>query len=159
MFLNKVKKIFFSDFFLDMSIAKKVAYLGIFLALSIAVNLFSIDVTPALKISFTYLLGFFAGTFFGPLAGFFILFTGDFLGILFTGLTYWLPTGINTGMLAFIPGAVMNWVKMTFKGGVYVKAVIACVLMYLLCTCGIGAVANYTYVKYVNSHYKFHKAP
>lgn len=132
-----------------MSAAKKAAYLGVFIALSIVINIFSIDVSSDLKISFNYLFGFFSGTFFGPLGGFVILFLGDLLEFLITsgGGIYWFLTGISTGFLAFIPGMVMNLIHFPFKGGVYVKAAISVILMYLLVTCSLGALSNYLYVK------------
>lgn len=150
-FMSKVsaKRLFFSTYFLSSSLGRKIALLGVFIALSIVVNVFSIDVTPTQKISFTYLVGFFVGTYFGGIPGFIIMFLGDFIGILITGAIYWFPTGIATACLALIPGIVMNALPFRFQGGVFVKAAIAMALMFLLVTCGIGAWANYQYVKIV----------
>jgi hypothetical protein len=157
--LLKVKRFLFSQLFLNMSEAKKAAYLGVFMALAIVANVYSIDVSPQLKISFNYLVGFFAGTFFGPLGGFLILFLGDFLAFLLSsgGGYYWLLTGIATGLLAFIPGVVMNTVRLPFRGGAYVKAAISVVLMYLLVTCGFGAMSNYLYIKIYLYHGDYQK--
>lgn len=145
------KRWFFSTYFLSSSLGRKIALLGVFIALSIVVNVFSIDVTPTQKISFTYLVGFFLGTYFGGIPGFIVMFLGDFIGFLINagGGAYWFPTGIATGCLALIPGIVMNALPFRFQGGVFVKAAIAMALMFLLVTCGIGAWANYQYVKIV----------
>ena len=70
MFLEKVKRAFFSDFFLELSVGKKTAYLGVFIALAVIANIFSVDLTESMKITFTYLVAFFAGAFLGPLMGF-----------------------------------------------------------------------------------------
>lgn len=142
-----------------MSEAKKAAYLGVFMALAIVANVYSIDVSPQLKISFNYLVGFFAGTFFGALGGFIILFLGDLLAFLLSsgGGYYWFLTGIATGLLAFIPGVVMNTVRLPFRGGVYVKAAVSVVLMYLLVTCGFGALSNYLYIKLYLYHGDYQK--
>ncbi len=151
MFLEKVKRAFFSKYFLGLSAGKKTAYLGIFIALAVLANMFSVDVTPSLKISFTYLVAFFTGTFFGPLMGFAVCFFGDIVAFLLpaSGGVYWPLTGICSGLLAFIPGMVMTNLRFSFRGGVYVKALISVVLMYLLVTCSLGAYSNYLYVKYV----------
>ena len=144
------KRWFFSTYFLSSSLGRKIALLGVFIALSIVVNVFSIDVTPTQKISFTYLVGFFLGTYFGGIPGFIIMFLGDFIGYLIHPVgMYWVPTGISTACLALIPGIVMNALPFRFQGGVFVKAAIAMALMFLLVTCGIGAWANYQYVKIV----------
>ncbi len=127
------------------------AYLGVFVALAVVVNMFSIDLTPQLKISFTYVVAFYAGTLLGPLSGFTVCFVGDFLGFLImpSPYPYWLLTGICSGLFALIPGVVMNYVKFPFRGAVYVKTAISVLLMYLLITCGLGAYSNYLYVKLV----------
>lgn len=141
----------FSPYFLSSSAGRRAALLGIFIALSLVANMFSIDFSPSQKLSFTYLVAFFAGTYFGGIPGFLILFLGDFLGFLLNagGGVYWLPTGIATGLLALIPGIVMNVVRFSFRGGVFVKAAISVSFMFLFVTCGVGAAANYWYVKTV----------
>ncbi len=151
MFLEKVKRAFFSDFFLELSVGKKTAYLGVFIALAVIANIFSVDLTESMKITFTYLVAFFAGAFLGPLMGFAVCFFGDIVAFLLpaTAGMYWPLTGICSGLLAFIPGMVMTNLRFSFRGGAYVKALIAVLLMYLLITCGLGAWSNYLYVKYV----------
>ena len=151
MFLEKVKRAFFSRYFLELSVGKKTAYLGIFIALAVLANIFSLDVTESLKITFTYLVAFFTGTFFGPLMGFAVCFFGDIVAFLLpaTSGMYWPLTGICSGLFAFIPGMVMTNLHFSFRGGVYVKALISVLLMYLFVTCGLGAYSNYLYVKYV----------
>lgn len=154
--VTKSKKILFSEFFLRLSNGSKIACLGVFIALSIVVNMFSIDITPSIKLSFNYLVAFFAGTFFGPLAGFGVCFLGDILAFVIfpsSGI-YWFLTGVNTGLLAFIPGIIMN----LLPANVYVKTTVSVVLMYLLCTCGFGAYSNYLYVKTIVYHGDYDKA-
>lgn len=154
--VTKANKILFSGFFLRMSNGGKIACLGVFIALSIVVNMFSIDITPSIKVSFNYLVAFFAGTFFGPVAGFLVCFLGDILAFVIfpSSGVYWFLTGINTGLLAFIPGLVMNLLPLN----VYIKAAISVALMYLLCTCGFGAYSNYLYVKTIVYHGSYDKA-
>lgn len=141
----------FSNLFLNSSQGKRLAMVAVFTALAVVANVFSIDLTPTQKIAFTYLVGFFAGTFFGGVIGFVIMFSGDVLGFLINagGGVYWLPTGICTGLLAFLPGVIMNAVSFRFKGGVLLKAFMAALITYLCVTCFLGALSNYCYVKYV----------
>lgn len=148
---QKVKRAFFSDFYLRMSAGRRVAYLGVFIALAVVANIASIEVTASLKITFTYVVAFFSGTFLGPLLGFAVCFFGDAVAFLLPtgGGVYWPLTGVCSGLLALIPGFVMNCVHFRFRGGVYVKTLISVVLMYLLVSCSLGAYSNYLYVKYV----------
>ena len=136
-----------------MSTAKKCAFVGIFTALAIVVNIYgSIDITPSQKFSVNYFFSFFCGAIFGPAIGFVICFVGDLLAFLtpvFSSGVYWLPTGICSGLLAFIPGIIFTTVKFKFRGGVYVKTAVSVLLTYILITCFLGALSNYLYVKYV----------
>lgn len=143
--------VFFSRLFLSSSSGAKIAFIAMFTALAVIANALSIDISPSQKITFTYLVAFFAGTFFGGGAGFVIMFSGDVLGFLINpgGGVFWLPTSITTGLLALIPGVIMNVVRFRFKGGVMLKAVIAALAAYLLITCLLSPLANYTYIKYV----------
>ena len=75
----------FTKAFVSLSAAKKIAYLAVFTAIAVAVNAFSIDVTPALKLSFTATVGCFVGAMFGPVGGFAVMFTGDLIGCFFSG--------------------------------------------------------------------------
>jgi len=147
----KGRHFLFSSLFLNSSQGKKIALIAVFTSLAIVANVFSIDVSSSQKIAFTYLVGFFSGTFFGGLIGFVIMFLGDVLGFLINagGGIYFLPTGLCTGLLAFIPGVIMNAINFRFKGGVILKAVIAAAAAYICVTCCLGALSNYCYVKYV----------
>ncbi|MBP5372760.1 MAG: ECF transporter S component [Clostridia bacterium] len=149
---NRFLLVLFPENFLNMTTARKVAYIGIFVALSIVANMFlSIDVTPTFKLTFNYVFCFFSGVIFGPIVGFAISFLGDLLAFLLplSGGIYWFPTGLCTGLLSFIPGIVFTSIKFRFRGGVFVKTAIAVVLMYLIVTCGLGALSNYMYVKLI----------
>lgn len=152
MFKTKLKNILFKETFSSMSTAKSLALVGVFTALSVVANVFSIDVSPSLKISFLYFFGFFCGAIFGPLVAFAICFLGDLLAFLipvFSSGIYWLPTGICSGLLGFIPGLVFTTLKFKFRGGVFVKTAISVLATYVLVTLLAGALSNYYYVKFV----------
>lgn len=148
---NKGTRFLFSNLFLNSSQGKKIALVAVFTALAVVANIFSIDLTPTQKIAFTYLVGFFAGTFFGGAIGFVIMLSGDVLGFFINagGGVYWPPTGLCTGLLALVPGIIMNAVRFRFRGGVLLKAFLAALAAYLCVTCCLGALSNYCYVKYV----------
>ena len=150
---NRFKRVFFTDSFLNMNTAKKIAYVGIFTALAILVNsVLSFDVSSSQKITLNYFFSFFCGTIFGPVVGFAICFIGDLLAFLipiFSSGVYWFLTGLCSGLLAFIPGIIFTTLRFKFRGAVYVKAAISIALMYILITCGLGALSNYLYVKLV----------
>lgn len=144
-------RILFSEFFLNSTEGAKIALIAMFTALAVAANALSIDISSSQKITFTYLVGFFSGTFFGGGIGFLIMFLGDIIGYLLNagGGVFWFPTSICTGLLALMPGIIMNAFKFRFKGGVIFKAFLAALTSYLFVTCSLGALANYSYVKYV----------
>ena len=104
-----------------------------------AVNAFSIDVTPALKLSFTATVGFFAGAMFGPVGGFTVMFTGDLIGCFFSGYAPNPLIGLATGFLGMIPGLIMTHVR----GNFYVKAVLSFLLCLIVCTAGLNTFAIY----------------
>lgn len=136
----------FSKFFLSLSAGKKIAFLAVFTALSVAVNFLSIDITPTNKITFTYLLCFFAGIFLGAVPAFSVAFLGDSISFLIapTGV-FWL-FGLTLGLYAFLVGAVMNLLPVSGKKGVYIKAVIALSVGYLIITVFINSLVNYSYM-------------
>lgn len=146
-----IRNLLFPRYFRELSAGRKTALLGVFIALSVVANIFSIDISPSQKIAFTYLVGFFSGTLLGGPLGFIVCFFADLIAFLLPsgGGVYWPLTGICTGLLAFIPGIVMNLFRFPFRGGVYFKTAIAVLLTYLCVTCTLGAFSNYLYVKYV----------
>ena len=129
----------FTKAFVSLSAAKKIAYLAVFTAIAVAVNAFSIDVTPALKLSFTATVGFFVGAMFGPVGGFAVMFTGDLIGCFFSGYAPNPLIGLATGFLGMIPGLIMTHVR----GKFYVKAVLSFLLCLIVCTAGLNTFAIY----------------
>lgn len=132
---------FFSSFFKSLAPAAKVAYLGVFTALSVVVNVFSVPLGD-LQLSFTFTVCFLAGTLFGGIGGLVVGAVGDLLGVLIQGYApLWFVT-VNTACIGLISGMVMN-IRLPFKGAAYVKAVGACLVCFVVCTCGINAYGFY----------------
>ena len=149
---------FFSSFLKSLTLAKKVAYLGIFTAFSVIVNIFSIPLAD-LQFSLTFTVCFLAGTLFGGIGGLAVGAIGDILGVLIQGnAPLWFVT-LNTACLGFLSGVIMN-IRIPVKGGAYIKAVIAFIVCFIVCTCGINAYGFYglygagaTFTQWVNANF------
>lgn len=131
----------FTKAFVGFSAGKKIAYLAVFSAVMVLVNAFSLDVTPAFKISFTAAAAFLTGTLFGPVGGLAVCLVGDLLGCLVTGLVPNPLILLASGLLGLIPGLIMTHVK----GNFYAKAVLSFALCLLVCTAGVNTLAIYLY--------------
>ena len=129
----------FTKTFVSLSAAKKIAYLAVFTAIAVAVNAFSVDLTPALKLSFTATVGFFAGAMFGPIGGFAVMFTGDLIGCFFSGYAPNPLIGLATGLLGLIPGLI----TMHVRGRLAMKILLSYVICLIVCTAGLNTFAIY----------------
>lgn len=137
----------FSKSFVALSVGKKTALLAIFIALSVVANMFSLDVTPSFKVTFTYTVCFFAAMLMGAVPAFAVGFIGDAIGYLLrpSGV-YWL-FGFTLGLYGFIAGIVMNYVPVKGKAALIVKTLIAFAVCYVTITLAVNSVVNYYYVK------------
>jgi hypothetical protein len=79
----------------------------------------------------------------GPIFGFVACFTGDLVGFLYNsgGFTYMPWIGLAMGMIALITGLIMNGINLKFKGAVYLKIAIVCIVTFLVCTVAINTTA------------------
>ena len=138
----------FSTFFKQISLAKKLAFTAVFLALSVVANSFiDIDITPNNKITFTYLICFFAAYLLGGLPAFVIGFVGDAIGFLIkpSGV-YWL-FGLTLGIFALLAGIILHYLPIKGKAAPYIKTGIALVVCYVAITLVLNSIINYYYVK------------
>lgn len=144
--LSKLSNVVFTRYFASLSAAKKVAYLAVFIALGVVVNsVVEINVSPTEKITFTYFVCFFAGFLLGPLPGFAVGFLGDAIGFLIAPLpVYWL-NGVTLGLMGALAGG-LRLLPLRGKKGIYLKALIFFISSYLLITCCLNSIVNYSYV-------------
>lgn len=156
---ERLRRTFFSEFVLSQkSAGKQIAYIALMTALCTALNGFLTIPNPVLiggstdVISLCLALCMLAGATFGPVYGFSIAFVSDLLCyFLFSsrGYPYFPWVGLSKAFAGFISGFIMCNVKIGCKGGVYIKALIACVLVLFVCSAGIETGGYFLYNKYV----------
>ena len=129
----------FTKTFVSLSAAKKIAYLAVFTAIAVVINAVSIDLTAALKLSFTATVGFFSGALFGPVGGFTVMLVGDTVGCFIAGYAPNPLISLGTGMLGLIPGLVMTYMR----GNMIVKTLISFLLCFLTTTAFLNTLGVY----------------
>ena len=139
------KRILFSPILLEKSQAQKLAYVGVMTALCIISNFFEIKLADS-QISLTIFTSMLTGILLGPAFGMVAAFFGDALAFLAHpgGYMYMPWIGISVALMALIAGLVMK-LPFEFRGSIYVKIVIACVLCLLICSICINTTGMYLY--------------
>ena len=140
---KKWKRILYSDAILGLSDARQLAYIGVMTALCIAVNFFEIKLADT-QFSFTVFASILSGILLGPVFGFVSSFLGDALGFLVNsgGFIYMPWVGLSVAFMAFFAGLFMN-LPLRFRGGVYVKLALVCLVSLLVCSVGINSTGFY----------------
>ena len=132
---ENLKRLFFSPFILKASRARKIAYIAMMVALSIVSNMFFEFKLGAVQYSFTTLVSALIGILIGPIAGFIACFIGDGVGFIanpFGAYTPWI--GLATGLVAFISGFIVHFIKNDKPYTIYVKLAIISVSTFLICS-------------------------
>ena len=139
------KRIFFSPIILEKSQAQKLAYVGVMTALCIISNFFEIKL-PDSQISLTIFTSMLTGILLGPAFGMVAAFFGDALAFLAQpgGFVYMPWIGVSVAVMALIAGLIMK-LPLSFRGSMYVKITIACVLCLLICSICINTTGMYFY--------------
>ncbi len=138
------QRIFFSPVIRHKSSAQKIAYIGITTALCIVTNFFEIKLIDT-QFSFTILMSMLTGILIGPLYGAFSAFLGDAIGFIAHPNNIYMPwIGLSVAMMAVIAGLLMR-LPLHFKGSMYVKLAIACLLVVVVCSVGINTTGMYLY--------------
>lgn len=137
------ERVLFSPVLADKTVAKKIAYVAVVAALCIVTNMFEIRFA-IVQYSFTIFSSVLAGMTIGPLFGFAAVFLGDGIGYLVNsmGYPYYWWVALSCATMALVAGLVMN-VPMRFKGSIYVKLALICVLTLLLCSVAINSTGMY----------------
>lgn len=139
------KRILFSEIILEKSRAQKIAYIGVMAALCIIVNLFEFRFAD-IQFSLTIFASVLTGMLIGPVFGFVAVFLGDFIGYVVNswGFLYMPWVGIACATMALIAGLVMK-LPLKIKGGAYIKLMIVCLLVLVVCSVGINTTGFYFY--------------
>ncbi|PWM71288.1 MAG: hypothetical protein DBX59_09240 [Bacillota bacterium] len=142
------KRFFFSELLLTKSVSQRIAYIAVVAALSVVSNMFLEFKFFDVQFSVTIVVSAVAGILLGPIGGFAACYIGDLAGYLYNswGLMYMPWVGLSTAMLALIGGGIMN-IPLRFKGALYVKLALVCVLSLFVCTIGINSTGFYFYNK------------
>ena len=137
------KRFLFSDMLADKSAAKRIAYIAVLAALCIVTNTFEIKFATV-QFSFTILSSVLAGMMIGPLFGAAAVFLGDGIGYLINsmGYPYYWWVALSCAMMAVVAGLIM-YIPLRFKGSIYVKLALICVLTLILCSVGINSTGMY----------------
>ncbi len=142
---GKWKRVLYSDLMLGLSGARQIAYIGVMTALCIGVNFFEIKLADT-QFSFTVFASILTGMLLGPVLGFVAVFLGDAIGFLANsgGFVYMPWVGLSVAAMALIAGFVMK-LPLRFRGSIYAKLAVICVLSLLLCSVGINTTGFYFY--------------
>ena len=140
------KRFFFSELLLSKTSSQKIAYIAVVAALSVVTNLFLEFKFFDVQFSVTILVSAVAGIILGPFGGFAACYIGDLAGYVYNswGMMYMPWVGLSTAMIAMIGGLVMH-IRLPFKGALYVKLAIICVVTFFVCTVGINSTGFYFY--------------
>ncbi len=143
---NGWKKFLFSAILEDKNASHKIAYIAGFVALNVVINAIGTIPLGIVQFSLTLFVSALTGIIIGPLFGFTACFLGDTLGYMIGsgGANGWTPwVGISMGIAAVLSAVIFNGIPMKFKGAIYVKIGLICVLTLLVCTYAINTTAAY----------------
>ncbi len=137
------KRIFFSNFFLNATLAKKVAFTGVLGALAIVVNVVEIKFADV-QFSLTMFVALLSGILLGALPAALAILVGDSVGYLVNsmGYPYYWWVMLSLVVMAMIAGLIMK-IPLCFKGSVYLKLAFLCLLTLVVCSVGINSTGMY----------------
>jgi len=129
----------FSPTLLGKNASHKIAYVAIMTAFCVVANMLEIKL-GGVQFSLTIVISAFAGLVLGGGAGFCACFLGDMIGFFLHPFGEYSPwIGISTGCMALFVGLVL-YLFGEPKRQVYWKLSAACLVIFLVCTCGITTV-------------------
>lgn len=143
---SRLKRLLFSDTMLSRTRAQRIACIGVMAALCIVCNLFFEFKFADVQFSLTLFVSVLTGILIGPVFGFAAVFLGDLVGYVYNswGMLYLPWVGLSCAMMAVVAGLVMR-LPLRFRGALYVKLALTCVLVMAVCTIGISTTGFYFY--------------
>ena len=135
--VNKwLSSLMFSRMLEEKNAAKKIAYIALMTAFCVVANMLEIKL-GSVQFSLTILISGLTGMVIGGGAGFCACFLGDLIGFFLHPFGEYSPfIGISTGLMALFIGWAFYLFEQPQKG-IYLKLGVACLLIFIVCTCGI----------------------
>ncbi len=137
------KKLLFSDLLLGKSRAHAIAYTGVVAALCVVSNMLELHFATT-QYSITTAVAILAGAVLGPVLGFSAVFLGDGVGYLVNsmGYPYYWWVALSVAAAAALAGLCMR-LPFRFRGALYLKLALACLLALFVCSVGINSTGMY----------------
>ena len=137
------KRVLFPGLLLEKSLAQQLAYVGVVTALCIVVNTFEIKFFTV-QFSLTLFMSVIAGILIGPVFGGIAVLLGDAIGYVISGMgfPYYWWVALSVMAMAVISGLVMK-LKFNFRGSIYAKLALICILTFVVCSVGINTTGMY----------------
>ncbi len=138
-------RLFLSETLLDKGLSARIAYIGVVTALCILSNMFEFKFADT-QFSLTVFFSMLAGLLIGPAFGFVAAFLGDGIGYLVNSFGYlYMPwVGLSCAAMALLSGLFLR-IPLHFKGSLYVKLALLCLVSLLVCSVGINTTGFYLY--------------
>lgn len=131
-----LSRLMFSRMLEEKNAAKKIAYIALMTAFCVVANMLEIKL-GSVQFSLTILISGLTGMVIGGGAGFCACFLGDLIGFFLHPFGEYSPfIGISTGLMALFIGWAFYLFEQPQKG-IYLKLGAACLLIFIVCTCGI----------------------
>lgn len=136
-------KLLFPDYLYKKSAGKKIAYIAVMTAFCVIANTFFEFKLMDTQFSLTIAVSALMGLLLGPVFGFCACFLGDLVGFLAnTGGYMYMPwVGFALGATAVSAGVIMAALPLRFKGSLYIKLAIVCLLSFVVSTVCINTTA------------------
>lgn len=146
-----LQKLSFSPLLVNKTTAKKIAYIAVITSVLTVGNTFLEIKFSDVQFSLTLFLSAVAGILLGGLSGFAAAFIADAIGFMISswGFIYMPWVGLSSATTALVSGLIFYFVKMNFKGGIYIKLALISLLSFILCTVGINTTGFYFYNYYM----------
>lgn len=129
-------RLFFSRMLEEKNAAKKIAFIALMTAFCVVANMLEIKL-GSVQFSLTIFISGLTGMVIGGGAGFCACFLGDLIGFFLHPFGEYSPfIGISTALMALFIGWAFYLFEQPQKG-IYLKLGVACLLIFIVCTCGI----------------------
>lgn len=141
------EKFAFSPLLTKKHATHKIAYLGLITALLTVCNAFLEIKFIDVQFSLTLCVSIIAGIFLGSGSGFLACMLGDGLGFMLSSWGYmYMPwVGLTSAVTALIAGLVFYFIPLKFKGSLFIKLALICLLSFALGTVLINSTCFYIY--------------